>query len=371
MQRVPSISDTDSATHPATGPATDTDSGRRSGILPELGPASCLLVVFPTKHIGNLVIALGLLQRTLAMAPSTRFLIDARYLGIAAAAGIDHACIAYPRTELERAAPLRRALAFVDFVRRLRQRRFDAALDIEGDSVAVNTIRVCRAGRRIGCGTIKHPALYDHVVPMRLDPARAHRWHGYASAFEALGVEPGAPGYARMQAPAQTELPPELPPDPVVLHAGATKRYKLWPARHFATLIESLRGCGRAPVLIGAGATDRAANAAINATLDRPVPDLCDRLTLDQLMVLLARADRYIGNDSGPMHLAAALGARTFGLFGPTEVGLWRPLGAHASVVRSVSGCPPGCHRLRCAHDYQCMQTLTPAQVLKACGLAG
>src|SRR5690606_36832843 len=115
----------------------------------------------------------------------------------------------------------------------------------------------------------------------------------------------------------------------VELHAGATKDYKKWPPEHFAGLVRRLRRAGAQPLLIGAGAADRSANATIRTLLgedDGGLPDFTDRLSLLQLGQVLRRCAAMVGNDSGPMHLAAALGLPGVVIFGPTEESLWRPL---------------------------------------------
>jgi ADP-heptose:LPS heptosyltransferase len=91
-----------------------------------------------------------------------------------------------------------------------------------------------------------------------------------------------------------------------------------------------------AAVLAGPGAEERAMAAPLLASLPGAI-DLAGRLTLPEAAACLARAALYVGNDSGLMHLAAAAGAPTLGLFGPTPVAEYAPVGRRAGVA-----CAPG-----------------------------
>ncbi|MGB2337211.1 MAG: glycosyltransferase family 9 protein, partial [Alcanivorax sp.] len=94
------------------------------------------------------------------------------------------------------------------------------------------------------------------------------------------------------------------------------------------------RRAGLTPVLIGAGHKDRMQIARVQSFLCEPVLDLCDQLTLSELISLLQHSQGYVGNDSGPMHLAAACGIPVVALFGPTDEHIWHPLSDQARVLR-------------------------------------
>ena len=114
---------------------------------------------------------------------------------------------------------------------------------------------------------------------------------------------------------------------------------KMWPAEHFAQVARTLLGKGgelaggRLMVLGGPG--DRAAAAPLLTAVpkDRRI-DMVDREPLLVAYAALAKARLFIGGDSGLMHLAAAAGAPTVGLFGPSDERLYAPWGEHVRVVR-------------------------------------
>ena len=123
---------------------------------------------------------------------------------------------------------------------------------------------------------------------------------------------------------------------PIVLHPGSGALAKCWPADRFWSLAEALRGEGR-HVLVVLGEAERARwhEAEIRrwrAAYDVRLPD-----SLVELEALLGDAGAYVGNDSGPTHLAAAMGVPTVALFGPTPPHVWRPIGPRITVLAPPS----------------------------------
>ena len=119
----------------------------------------------------------------------------------------------------------------------------------------------------------------------------------------------------------------------------------------FVAAIQALAGEDAIPAVIaGPGDTERAMAAPLLAALPGAI-DLVGRLTLPEIAAVLARVSLFIGNDSGLMHLAAAAGAPTLGLFGPTDASEYAPAGPRAAPVISPTGA---------------MQDLTVAQAFAA-----
>ncbi len=119
----------------------------------------------------------------------------------------------------------------------------------------------------------------------------------------------------------------------LAVHPGSGSARKNWPAESFAKLVQRLSR-GR-PWLLVEGPADLAPAAALTA-----LPN-CVRaatLPLRVLAAVLARSGAFVGNDSGVAHLAAATGAPTLVLFGPTDPSTWRPLGKNVRVLQSSTG---------------------------------
>lgn len=144
---------------------------------------------------------------------------------------------------------------------------------------------------------------------------------------------------------------------------GGAKR---WPASSFAEVADRLTDDGWVPVVVG-GPADRQASAELAAARRGRVDtiDLAGRTTLPQLAGVLALARMLVSNDSGAMHIAAALGTRVVAIFGPTDEHATRPLGRGAcEVVTGDAWCRP-CHLRECPIDHRCMQDVSAAAVVE------
>jgi ADP-heptose:LPS heptosyltransferase len=167
-------------------------------------------------------------------------------------------------------------------------------------------------------------------------PQGVHAAEWLAQPVRALGAEPPVlpPDMATTAAEdrqAEAFLEGRLPPGFLAIHPGSGGTGKNWPAERFARLAESL---GPGPWLLVDGPADAAAVAGF------PSGGACVRashLPLRTLGAVLGRAGLFVGNDSGVTHLAAAWGAPTLALFGPTDPATWAPVGRRVAVVRSAS----------------------------------
>ena len=137
-----------------------------------------------------------------------------------------------------------------------------------------------------------------------------------------------------------------LPEGPIIA-LGPTANWagKVWPAERFAALFAALAQAlpGARPVILaGPGEAERAMAAPLLAMLPDAI-DLAGCLSLPEAAACLAKCRLFVGNDSGLMHLAAAAGAPTLGLFGPTPASEYAPTGRRAAAVLAagLAGCAP------------------------------
>ncbi len=149
----------------------------------------------------------------------------------------------------------------------------------------------------------------------------------------------------------------------IVLHPGAAfGSAKRWLPDRFLELARrfpDIRWC-----IIG-GEEERERNAELSRKIANGVQDLTGRLNLAELGQLLARAKVVVCNDSGPMHLAAAVGARVVAIFGSTEPLRTGPLGEGHQVLRRQVVCSP-CYLRQCPIDLRCMKAVTVDDVAQA-----
>jgi heptosyltransferase III len=118
----------------------------------------------------------------------------------------------------------------------------------------------------------------------------------------------------------------------VLVHPGSGSGGKNWPPDRFAELIRRLRAAGSTVALL-AGPADADAIRSVRARRDLFTTAVVEPPTILDLAFAIGRAALYIGNDSGPTHVSARIGAPTVAIFGPTDPAVWAPQGPRVAVV--------------------------------------
>lgn len=157
----------------------------------------------------------------------------------------------------------------------------------------------------------------------------------------------------------------------VLAPGAAYGQAKQWPPERVAQLAARLvKERDMHCVMVGAG-HDRDAARAVESWLSDQAPetrsrvvDLTGRTSLTELIAVLARADVIVANDSGAMHLGAALDRPVVAMFGPTDERATRPIGPHDVLTAKVF-CRP-CHLRDCPIDHRCMKRITADAVFAA-----
>ncbi|MFZ7124655.1 MAG: lipopolysaccharide heptosyltransferase I [Desulfobacterales bacterium] len=151
----------------------------------------------------------------------------------------------------------------------------------------------------------------------------------------------------------------------IVLHYGTTWKTKLWDLGRWRELARELSRRGRLRMLLTWGNEEeyRAAQAIKSEAGDRAF--IWPRGTLAELVALLNRADLVVGGDTGPVHIAAALGTRTVSLFRATDARRNGPRGEGHVHLQAECGCSP-CLRRSCGSDRDCSNDISCGQVIFA-----
>jgi heptosyltransferase-2 len=157
-------------------------------------------------------------------------------------------------------------------------------------------------------------------------------------------------------------------PERVRIAVGAGASYgsaKCWPPDRFAATLNGLAEKLNADVVMFGTTGEAAVSAAIRAGLKRAPFDLTGKTAIVDLPALLSRCSLFIGNDSGAMHVAAAVGLPIVAVFGPTDPNGTVPVTPNCSVVQEKPYCSP-CFLRRCPTDHRCMKAVTPRMVESA-----
>lgn len=257
------------------------------------------------------------------------------------------------------------------FIRGLRAHRFDLALDLQGLFKSAAISGLSRAAERlVYCDAREHsdwigkricgPNHQGHIVERYLDVARAL---GCQAAEPEFIINITAAEFAQAGAIArQAGLGSNNPY--VVLIPGTNWPNKCWPAGHFATLAGKLFAGGLVPVFVGSSA-DQNAMQAIHGQSAVPPLDLTGKTSLKQLAALIKNARAVVAGDTGPMHLAAAIGTPVMALFGPTDPHRNGPCG-HGHVVLTTSHACTGCWQRKCPKELDCLADIKPELVYES-----
>ena len=153
----------------------------------------------------------------------------------------------------------------------------------------------------------------------------------------------------------------------ILLQPGARWENKRWPAEHFATLVHALgKKIPTARFAVLGGKDDSPHGEKISAAAPEKVLNLCGVTSLPEMIELVRRCDLLVTNDTGPMHVAAALGRPLLALFGPTAAERTGPHGQLPNVLRVPLPCAP-CMKSICHFEkpQECLRALSPDLVLR------
>jgi len=258
-------------------------------------------------------------------------------------------------------------------VRTLRAQRYDVALDFQGLWKSAAWARLSGAPRVVGWerGSRREPASLlligepverrggGHVIDKNLELLRPLGIE--AAGLREFPLPPSAEAVARVDAGLAGVGGDGL----VVLNPGGGWASKLWPAERFGELAKGLRALGLRPLVTWGpgeeGLADRVVAASAGAALRSFATTLLD------FVEIARRARLVIAADTGPLHLACAVGTPVVALFGPTEPARNGPF-AHADVViRKMPACAP-CYSRTCARHAGIMSGIGVAEVLAAAG---
>ena len=250
---------------------------------------------------------------------------------------------------------------------RLRARRYDLIVHLTDHPRGAWLSRLCRvpcavAPKVAGRGRWWREA-FSHLYREPLNSSR-HTVEKNLDALRRVGIFPAADARALTliagreaearvdrlldelgvaRAPGEGEDRGGLPRRFVHVHPASRWFFKCWPVERMAALIDRLHDDGHTVVLSAAPSdSEMAMIAGIQACLKRPAASLAGQLSLKELAALTARARLFIGVDSAPMHIAAAMGTPTVALFGPSGDVEWGPWGvAHRIVASQAHPCRP------------------------------
>jgi heptosyltransferase-2 len=157
-------------------------------------------------------------------------------------------------------------------------------------------------------------------------------------------------------------------PHAIRIAVGAGASYgsaKCWPPDRFADTLNRFQRQVDADVILFGTAAETSVSAAIASGMRRPPIDLTGKTAIADLPALLSQCHLFVGNDSGAMHVAAAVGLPVVAVFGPTDPHGTAPVTPRCTIIQQKPYCSP-CFLRRCPTDHRCMTAVTPYMVESA-----
>ena len=263
----------------------------------------------------------------------------------------------------------------------LRARDYDIAVSVFGRWAGILAV-LSGAKRRVGFGHESYPGLmtdnvrgyhwrsgdHKHEVDYCLKLARAAgAITSTADRTPHLYVDPVA--HQQLEQLLESEgIVPEKPF--IACHISSNNgQSKRWPIPYWAILIDKLIRGQKAQVILTGAPDDKPLIESVTRQMQERVINLAGKTSLPQLVALLKRANLLISGDSGPMHIAAAVGTPLIAIYGPTDPALSGPVSPTATVLHSDIWCSP-CYNAKDSADCrffttQCMKNILPSQVYK------
>jgi lipopolysaccharide heptosyltransferase I len=337
-----------------------------------LGKAQIALQNYPARRIALIKpSALGDIIHSLPVLTALRRRYPTAYIAWVVNRSYEDLLIGHP--DLDATLPLDRGASktgiwtamrsYGRFLRQFRRQQFDLVIDLQGLFRSGWITGWSGAARRVGLSSAREGAswFYSDVIPVA-DFNAIHAVDRYWLIAEAFGVRDGPKSFPLPAFEAErrwaSEYLRDCPRPWLVLAVGSRWITKRWPPEHFGTLARRAQRYAGGTVIFVGGQEDMPLARATAQYLDGGSRNLTGQTSLRQLAALLSHADVMIANDTGPLHLAAALGRPVVAPYTCTKVLMNGPYGAESGAVEARIWCQ-GSYLTRC-NRLECMAELTP-----------
>ena len=278
---------------------------------------------------------------------------------------------------LDRVLPLEFSIAgWPAAVQAVRRPHFDLVVDLQGLFRSAFLGWLSGAPVRIGFANGREGSPWFYTRRVSVPDAKLHAVDRYLLVAHTLGAAIHGPDSLQFPLPHDVDAEARINrllsseggspgASLVALNPGARWATKQWAPNAFAAVADRLQDQGFRIVVMADRADDAPGNGVVHAMRTRPI-NLMGKTSIKELIALLRRVRLLITNDSGPMHLAAALGIPVLALFGPTDPVRTGPYAPGHVVLRSDIPCSP-CLSRRCNNPtrLECLTTITPTQVIR------
>ena len=333
------------------------------------------IMIRSTNWVGDAIMALPALRAVRRRYADAHICIVARpYLAdIYSNQGVCDECIPYDPKGEHRGWRGRERL-----VAQLREYKFAAALLLQNAFDAAWLAWRAQIPKRIGYARDARGFLLTDAVPVpKPGEIPSHEMFYYLELLRRAGWLDALPEHSVIdlfvpkpdrEHARQTLLKSGSRPNAFRIAVAAGASYgsaKCWPPDRFAKALNAFLSRHDADVILFGTQTEAPVSSAIAAALQRPPINLTGKTSIGALPSLLSECHLFLGNDSGAMHVAAAVGLPIVAIFGPTDPEGTAPVTPRLTIVQQKPYCSP-CFLRRCPTDHRCMTAVTPEMVEQA-----
>jgi heptosyltransferase I len=249
-----------------------------------------------------------------------------------------------------------------ELFKQLRHEKYDIVVDLQGLLRSGLITMATHAPQRIGFSEAREGSRFFYTKKVR-GGRDIHAVDRYMKVAEELGCDVSVRvfPFALFHGDGEKAGKREALAPYAVLVPGARWKTKIWPAESFGKVASMLP---LRSVIVGSSTDKAIANEVVSRSGEK-AESLAGQTSLRQLIEIMRTAEVVITNDSGPMHIAAALNVPVVAVFGPTSPGRTGPYGKGHVVLQSESVCVP-CFKRECKNNMRCMKEITPVAVYQA-----
>jgi ADP-heptose:LPS heptosyltransferase len=330
------------------------------------------VLVIRRRYLGDIVLLGPVFENLRRHWPAAEItaLTEAPYAGVLALNPDVNRALTFPQ----------RLSQWPGFLRALRAARFTHVLDFDNTEKTAVLTRVTGALIRIAFDRelikFRYPSFYTHSAKVTNAFYDSHSiTETYLQLLTPVGVPPATRAVRLVPRPSDVVVARKLAPrggKKILVHPGSRSAHRIWPAERFAAVCDRLQDELQARVFLVGGPAEQALVQEIRSlakthlvAIDRPLP-------VSEFAALAAQFEVFLCHDSGPMHVAAAVGTPVIALFGSQNATIWRPNGDRHIVLQTPLPCacigdaaPTPCVKGDGYRSY-CVRMLTVEQVFAA-----
>ncbi len=253
---------------------------------------------------------------------------------------------------------------FPGFIKELRSHSYEMAVDVQGLLKSALVAYLSASKRRLGLRSAREGASLFYHDLVGTAAIQGHAVDRYMEVANYFGLPDGLPQFnlaLGKNSGSKRKGRKKL----VTISPFARWQSKRWPKERFARVADLIMKSDLAQVIFTGGQEDRRQMDEIVGLMGQRPVDLVGSTDLKEMTGVLRDSDLLLCNDSGPMHLAVAVGCKVVALFGPTSPERTGPYGSGHRVLRNRVDCSP-CFRRECRLDLSCLTGIRVEEVYES-----